>query len=161
VDPQVDGHQKDVCGKDVRLLGPAAHGRVAAGTQPGVEEGVEGVDRRHARSPAALHQQVHVEVDDLETDERGSGRSRRSPRTEPEPEPDQKALGTSRVPAHLVVQPVEVAERLQVFAREAEAEAFAEDLVWTPSQRPAHLLLHLLQTQAHGDLRRPEDEESF
>lgn len=63
--PQVDGNQKDVFGEDVHLFGPAAHGRVAAAAQLGVEERVERVHRRQLRVGAALHQQVHVEVDHL------------------------------------------------------------------------------------------------
>lgn len=65
VHPQVDGDQQDVFGEDVHLLGPAADGRVAAAAQLGVEESAEGVDGGQAGLGAALHQQVHVEVDHL------------------------------------------------------------------------------------------------
>ena len=71
--PQVDGHQEDVSGKDVHLFGPASDSGVAAGAQLGVEKCVERVDRGHARTFAALHQQVHVKVDDLGRQRKESG----------------------------------------------------------------------------------------
>ena len=64
--PQVDGHQQDVVGEQVHLLGPAAHGRETGAAQLGEEERVEGVGRGQVRPLAALHQQVHVEVNHLQ-----------------------------------------------------------------------------------------------
>lgn len=65
VHTQVNRNQQDVFRKDIHLFGPAAHGRVAAAAQLGVEECVERVDGWKLWVGAALHQQVHVKVDDL------------------------------------------------------------------------------------------------
>lgn len=44
VHPQVDRNQQDVFREDVRLFGPAPHGRVATAAQLGIEECVERID---------------------------------------------------------------------------------------------------------------------
>lgn len=49
---------------------------------------------------------------------------------------------------NLIIEPVEVAEGLQVLACDREPKAFTQHLVWiASSQRPAYLSLHLLHTK--------------
>lgn len=65
VHPQVDRHQYDVYRKDVHFLGPAADSIVTGAPQLGKEEGVEGVSGGQVGLFTALHQQVHVEINNL------------------------------------------------------------------------------------------------
>ena len=52
---------------------------------------------------------------------------------------------SSVMSSHLIVEPVEVAEGLEVFACDGESEAFTQHLVLAAySQRPANLTLHIL-----------------
>lgn len=52
----------------------------------------------------------------------------------------------------LIIEPVEMAERLQVLSGDGEAEALAENLILTAaSQSSAHLLLHVLWTPQAGN----------
>lgn len=62
---QVDRNQEDVFREDVHLFGPAADSRVSTAAQLWVEKSVECIDRWQVGVLAALHQQIHVEVDHL------------------------------------------------------------------------------------------------
>lgn len=78
VDAQMNRHQQKVHGENIHFFSPPLDGLVARCFQLGEEEGVEGVDSRQTLLFAPLHQQVHVEINDLgEERQRGRVKGRR------------------------------------------------------------------------------------
>lgn len=114
VHAQVNGDQQDVFRKDVGFFGPAPYSAVTTLSQLGIEERVKRIDWGKVGPLAALHQQIHVEVDHLRST---LGRlsvdwTHNLNSSAPKWWRSSKTTGT-----HFIVEPVETTQSLQIFAR--------------------------------------------